>query len=176
MPNNITNNKYDLAEVIEVVFRKDRFHVKLKLHDGVIKTIPRYIYTWLKYNPAFMGIPKGYVIHHLDHDKTNDDPSNLVIMQKYHHVAYHFKNKLISPRVIVDGVCFDHEEHQPNKIPSVHFHKPANRFYISFGENNGHGKSERRRLWRDDGHPLLTREEAETLRDKLWNNTGRTSD
>lgn len=67
-------------EILEITFRKDRFFVKVKLCNGAIKTFPRYVYNWLKHNPSFKSIPKGYLIHHLDHEKTNDDPSNLVLM------------------------------------------------------------------------------------------------
>lgn len=44
------------------------------------KLMHRYI--WEKYNRL---IPEGYDIHHIDHDKTNNDISNLAIYSKSEH-------------------------------------------------------------------------------------------
>ena len=75
--------------------KKGRWHVRVNV-DGESKVVPRAHYKWLVTNPAFNGIPKGYVVHHLDRDEMNDDPSNLVIMGMQQHRAYHLKN--ISPK------------------------------------------------------------------------------
>ena len=50
-------------------------------------------YNWLMTNPGFEHVPKGYVVHHLDHNEQNDDPSNLALMAKNLHTAYHWKHK-----------------------------------------------------------------------------------
>jgi hypothetical protein len=34
-------------------------------------------------------IPKGYVIHHVDHDKTNNDPENLIMLTISDHIKLH---------------------------------------------------------------------------------------
>lgn len=66
------------------------------------KMIPRSHKVWLDSNPLFKEIPEGYVIHHLDGDSTNDDPSNLVLMRFHLHAAYHYK--YIKPEVEVTEV------------------------------------------------------------------------
>jgi hypothetical protein len=38
-------------------------------------------------------IPKGYVVHHKDHDKLNNDISNLVLMRSNEHRKIHTKGK-----------------------------------------------------------------------------------
>lgn len=127
-------NEYALIEVLEEIFRKDRFHVKLKFPDGSEKIKPRYIYVWLKHNPSFIDIPKGYVIHHLDHNKINDDPSNLVVMQKYHHIAYHFKSIIITPKLAIDEASFrkGFKEYQPTQKPRSRQVPNADRWYVDF--------------------------------------------
>jgi len=70
--------------------KKGRWYVRTII-DGEKVVIPLANYNWLSTNPAFDGIPKGYVIHHLDHDEMNDDPSNLAVMGKHQHRAYHLK-------------------------------------------------------------------------------------
>ena len=77
----------------EKFFKRGRWYVKLESPFNGFSIIPFANYVWLKGNPSFEQIPKGYVIHHLDSDEQNDDISNLVLMQKHHHTAYHFKQK-----------------------------------------------------------------------------------
>ena len=83
---------YNIMEQISSKYlKKGRWHTKV-LVDGEKKVVPMAHYVWLMTNPAFNGIPKGYVVHHLDHDEMNDDPSNLVIMGMQQHRAHHLKN------------------------------------------------------------------------------------
>lgn len=51
-------------------------------------------YVWLLNNQQFKDIPPGYVIHHLDFDEENNDISNLALMKKQYHLAYHYKVKV----------------------------------------------------------------------------------
>jgi len=37
----------------------------------------------------YLDPEKKAVIHHLDHDKANDDPENLALMDNPHHMVYH---------------------------------------------------------------------------------------
>jgi len=67
------------------------------------------------YNPAdgqyhyahklVMGrIPKGYIVHHKDYNKKNNDPSNLIICTKdEHHNVYHKKHRLESIQKIKEN-------------------------------------------------------------------------
>ena len=55
------------------------------------KVMARSIYNWLLGNLQFEDLPPGYCVHHLDLDKLNDDVSNLALMKKPHHMAYHSK-------------------------------------------------------------------------------------
>lgn len=59
--------------------------VKVKV-DGVWKKVRYSRYIWELYNGP---IPEGYDVHHIDHDKTNDDISNLTILPKCDHNSYH---------------------------------------------------------------------------------------
>lgn len=41
-------------------------------------------------------IPDGYLVHHADHDKSNNDPSNLVALTRKEHAAEHRNDELWS--------------------------------------------------------------------------------
>ena len=43
----------------------------------------------LIYEEVYGSIPKGYSIHHLDMDKTNNNPGNLVALSKSNHHSIH---------------------------------------------------------------------------------------
>lgn len=45
-----------------------------------------HIYVWEKHNGP---VPKGYHVHHIDHNTDNNDIENLVLMEKYEHLSYH---------------------------------------------------------------------------------------
>jgi hypothetical protein len=64
-------------KIIATFFKPPRFYVKVS-NGYSEKTMPRANFVWLKANPSFESIPKGYVVHHLDFDPTNDDPSNFI--------------------------------------------------------------------------------------------------
>jgi DNA gyrase/topoisomerase IV subunit B len=40
-------------------------------------------------------IPKGYVVHHKDENKDNNNPNNLLIMKKHEHISLHGKNSYL---------------------------------------------------------------------------------
>ena len=50
----------------------------------------------LIYEENFGSIPNGFCIHHLDNDKNNNDPSNLILMSKSNHHKLHF-NRVNNP-------------------------------------------------------------------------------
>ena len=51
----------------------------------------------LIYEEVYGPIPKGFCIHHQDGDKTNNNPSNLILMSKSNHHKLHF-NMINNPR------------------------------------------------------------------------------
>ena len=74
--------------VQEILKEKEhRWYVVLDESFFSVKTMKKAVYVWLFHNPAFIQIPKGYVIHHLDHNSLNDDISNLALMQKHQHLS-----------------------------------------------------------------------------------------
>ncbi len=79
-------------EIISKFIRKGRMYAVTE-ENGRRLTMPLANCVWLNGNPSFKSIPKGYVIHHLDLDPLNDDISNLALMYKFHHIAYHWKHK-----------------------------------------------------------------------------------
>ena len=51
----------------------------------------------LIYEEIYGSIPKGYAIHHIDGDKTNNNPGNLMLLSKSNHHKLHM-NKTNHPR------------------------------------------------------------------------------
>ena len=51
----------------------------------------------LIYEEVYGSIPKGYAIHHIDGDKTNNNPGNLMLLSKSNHHSLHM-NKTNHPR------------------------------------------------------------------------------
>ena len=89
----ITVKNYETARIIPskkmtecgmAIFRKGRY---MKYVSGN-RSIPL---TRLIYQKHIGKIPKGYEIHHIDGDKFNDDPSNLIALSHEEHVAIHRK-------------------------------------------------------------------------------------
>jgi hypothetical protein len=153
-----------MDKVKELFIRHDRFYVRFENETGKQKTMPRANYIWLKHNPAFKEIPKGYVVHHLDLDKTNDDQSNLALMYKLHHIAYHWKHKNITP-----PIYFDKEwnvEYIPTKMPTVQPH--GNRFYIQFMQKDNDGRSVMKKIWNRDGKTFKNKDKAEDYAKEIW--------
>ena len=54
--------------------------------DGVPRRIRLHTYVWEKYNGP---IPDGYVIHHIDRDKTNNNIENLAMLEAGEHRKLH---------------------------------------------------------------------------------------
>ena len=44
-------------------------------------------------------VPKGFILHHKDHDKTNNDISNLQLMSRSEHLKEHDPNQFIDVTV-----------------------------------------------------------------------------
>lgn len=72
------------------IFDRERFTqelIKIK-SDGrkFIKNTPIYSLVWKLFNGEK---PKGYVIHHIDHNKLNDRLDNLELMKRGEHIRHH---------------------------------------------------------------------------------------
>ena len=46
----------------------------------------------LIYEECFGSIPKGFQVHHIDGDKTNNNPSNLMMLSKSNHHSLHMSS------------------------------------------------------------------------------------
>jgi hypothetical protein len=159
----IIEERYEEAEVIETIFSINRFTVRIQLKGGKIMTLPRAKYVWLKSNPSFRTFPKGYVIHHLDFDPTNDDPSNLALMHHRHHLAFHIKQKNIVTEVTIDsrsGVF-------PVREPKISYNKVQDSYFLRFYELV-EGERKRRYISVWHGKKLLTEKDAKKAKWDIW--------
>lgn len=66
------------------------FETKQGYHLGRVdkKPIRMHIYVWEYYNGC---VPKGYDIHHIDKNKSNNNISNLELISRHAHHSKHFK-------------------------------------------------------------------------------------
>jgi hypothetical protein len=46
----------------------------------------------------FGEIPKGMNIHHIDHDRSNNEITNLQMLDRSTHMKYHWRKKKFNPR------------------------------------------------------------------------------
>jgi hypothetical protein len=161
--------------VIETFFYKDRFYVRIQKPDETKFIMPRANYVWLKNNPSFVSIPVGYVVHHLDHNKTNDDISNIVIMFKHHHTAYHAKQIRPKDRADVDYDLSEYPQEWVIKSPPCVRAKnvlkgktrPVIDFY-SYHNGPGHANGVRVVLATWKGKSLETESEAHAAAAEIW--------
>ena len=71
--------------------RRDGYYqISSGIHQG--KLLHRLIY-----EENFGPIPEGFHVHHLDKDKSNLDPSNMILLSKSNHHKLHF-NMVNNPR------------------------------------------------------------------------------
>ena len=156
-------------QVTEKFLKDGRWYVRLEIPIDGRRVVPQAVYNWLVGNPAFESIPIGYVIHHLDHDKFNDDISNLVLMQKHHHVAHHFKQKTIQPpvRIVDDCISVSRTKYYPDKEPAVFYREDCNRYVLGFYETIN-GKRKRVRLMKYKGVSFKTEEDALRAKAEIW--------
>jgi hypothetical protein len=130
--------------------------------------MPEACYVWLVHNPIFKDIPSGYVIHHLDGNPINNDPSNLVLMQKHHHLAHHLKNKIIHPKIkLVDGAYDDDAVFAPISEPTIRTKYRKNGYMVVFMEMHG-GKKKKRRIGQLNGESFKTKEQADNFKQLIW--------
>ena len=156
-------------KVVEKFFRKDRWHIRFSDPFNGSRIMPNANYIWLLGNPSFVDIPAKYVIHHLDGDKVNDDISNLVIMQKHHHVAYHWKQRTIKTESKIRTSCsrIKRSVYVPIREPRIRPHKKGYR--IRFSEMID-GESVRTDICVWEGRSIKTLEMAEKVKAVIWKN------
>jgi hypothetical protein len=154
-------------EKIEKFLKKDRWYVRIS-SNGSSKTMPQANYIWLKGNPAFLDIPKDYLIHHLDEDRQNDDISNLAIMQKYHHIAYHWKHKIVKPELdLAEGfIRVGRTRYAPIREPRIY--RLGDGFRVYLREKTFEGETKGIFINRWEGKPIKTREMAEWVKSQIW--------
>ncbi len=73
--------------VDDIKFTRDEktgYYLASKKVDG--KRPRLHVYTWEKYNGR---VPKGFHVHHKDHDKSNNDISNLELIPSSKHSKHH---------------------------------------------------------------------------------------
>ena len=148
--------------IIEKKFiRKDRWFVQISLNDRT-KTVPHANYVWLKYNPTFKAIPENYVIHHLDLDPLNDDLSNLALMARPHHSAYHLKYKVAPVPVYLDETMG-----LPIYRPKVYYRKDREIYFICYRVRTEQGVIVKHITNYNKKH-FNTKEEAIKAIKKIW--------
>jgi len=129
------------------------------------KTMRKAIYSWLMGNPQFENLPPGYCIHHLDFDETNDDISNLALMKKSHHAAYHLKH---SKNHEDDTRLKLREPIQLGRNPTIpKVHPYRGKYYkLRWQEMNALGERiDRQLIGIENKKPFKTPREAERARD-----------
>lgn len=81
---NLNHNVGDFVEVDGIKFYKSTQGYWLGQVDG--KPMRLHIYNYKK---LFGNIPKGYVVHHIDHDPDNNDIGNLILVSRKEHGRVH---------------------------------------------------------------------------------------
>ncbi len=156
-------------EIVEKFLRNDRWYVKLDIPLNNLLIWKNAQFIWLQGNPAFQSIPKGYVIHHLDGNQLNDDISNLVLMHRYHHLAYHSKFQTIQTKISIDLNHSEDKFYNPYTEPKIY--KPKNRKYyrIWFWERNEiTGKSHKTTINSWKRQHIASLEMAEKIKSLIW--------
>lgn len=159
--------------ITKKLLRYGRWYVHLDVHYDEFerREVPQANVVWLACNTSFRSIPRGYVIHHLDHDKLNDDISNLVLMHGNHHTAYHKKNYNTDTEIDIDPHLFDtaRETYFPNTEPCIFQRRGTKNpwFFLSFQEIIG-DVNKRITVSRWMGKRMQTREEAQMVKDLIW--------
>jgi len=165
------------CKIIKKRLQADRWYVVLKPAFNSKKSMPQAHYNWLVGNPSFGDIPTGYIVHHLDGDKLNDDISNLAIIHRIYHTAYHFKNFKIAQSEIdieidytlrIGNIPFEEE------ITKLKYRKiktrgaRGERWRVEWYESDFRtGKRVRRNVHSFKRQPLASEEDAKRLIDLI---------
>jgi predicted Zn-ribbon and HTH transcriptional regulator len=83
----IPANKMSVGSVTVRTQKNDGTRAWIKIAEPN-KWVLRAVHVWLQ---SGQTIPKGYVVHHKDHNKLNDDISNLALITRAEHANHHRK-------------------------------------------------------------------------------------
>lgn len=157
-------------KIISKEIKKGRWELILGKEGGGRVKMPQANYVWLLGNASFKEVPAGYLVHHLDLDPLNDDISNLALMYRHHHTAYHFKHKNQIVQVKFtdqNGTAYA----VPRTEPKIKTKNGGRSFYLDFWSRNGDGRSERKKIYSFEGLAIPTEEKAKDLICHLWPDT-----
>jgi hypothetical protein len=86
-------------------------------------------------------------------------------MQKYHHIAHHWKQKNIETpiRFEEDDVKF----YCPTRKPRIYQDSKSKKFYIQFMERNGFGSTKVVKIFSKNKNTFFTRESAQEYADEI---------
>ena len=158
--NNIKDKK-----IIVKFARKNRWYIRLDNGLSTI-TMPYANYVWLLNNPGFEETPIGYAVHHLDNDSFNDDVSNLALMYKHHHTAYHLKH-IQAPKTKIELDTNGHGV--PLRKPTVIYRKCRGIWLIHYQKRqNGHTVNKAIYNIDGPGKNFKTKEDAERAINYIW--------
>lgn len=79
---------YDISNKYQYLSSEGYMVVNMPEHPKAIKCGKLKVHVAVAYN-KYGNIPEGYVVHHLDMNKTNNDPSNLIILPSTQHTELH---------------------------------------------------------------------------------------
>lgn len=162
-----------MEDIQETVLKKGRFYVRVSKTTRFTESsclVPRAVYVWLKGNPGFEEIPRGYVIHHLDYDPTNDDISNLVLMCRPHHSAHHLKqNKVNNLIITVDET----DLFTPKCKPRAYLDGSKQKWIVRIFQIKGSStRGKPTTISNYMGQRILTKEDAEMVANDIWERYG----
>ena len=85
-----TNNwliySLNILKHLKLQINKKGYYTVTLCHNGKSHSFPLHI---IIYKTVYGKIPKGYQIHHIDYDKTNNNPSNLMLIDPSKHLSLH---------------------------------------------------------------------------------------
>lgn len=82
----------DVATVDGLTFRKDKktgYYLSSQYFDGRRKRL--HVYVWERDHGT---VPQGYQVHHIDFNKDNNEPENLVCLSLHEHQSLHMQRRM----------------------------------------------------------------------------------
>jgi hypothetical protein len=160
-------DKISKCNIVKKMLSRGRWFVTLDRDFYGEKRIPHAQYVWLTGNPSFLAVPKHYVVHHLDHDSMNDDISNLVLMDKHHHMAHHVKQRTVNSKVDFKYTVLGRRIFVPSRKPTVWHLKKGDQYSVCIHEKVNDIRELTRMTKRGD-FKIATKEDAEKVIDEMW--------
>lgn len=107
--------------------KKSGYYISSKPINGG-KKILLHRYVWQKHNGE---IPKGYIVHHIDEDKENNDISNLMLMSLSEHSSKHTRERIEADP---DKYAQDFVERTNEKSKEWHRSKEGKKWHAKHGK------------------------------------------